>query len=149
MKKLIAIAMTLLILIMVMACGGASSGEPINEPGNDTIISSSADDSLANTQTNQKIADLLPDPGDIFKQGELVVVMQDNGENYYVRVTNYQDGEYKAYVNACKEGNFSKVHFEGDEMYLAYTADQSYYLQVNLVSSAQSIDIICNIVTEG
>lgn len=147
MKKIIAIVMALSILMVVTACGGASLGDSVDESSNDTIISSSSYDSSASAQTIQKIADLLPDPSDFFNQGELTVVVEDDGDNYYIRVTNYKDGEYKAYINACKAGNFSSVHFEGEEMFLAYSADQAYYLQVNLVSSVQSIDIICNTVT--
>lgn len=144
---------TLMILVMAMllmtGCGNDKSEESNVTSDANTDINATVSES----EDDIKYADLLPVTEDYFKNGDVAIIDQDGGSQYYFRVTNFTDDEYEAYVEACKAAGFDDVHYEGDigtdnKMYLAYALDQKYYLDITTNHEINAVDISCRIVDE-
>lgn len=153
MKKLVMVFLTGITMLAITACGGkeTTAVEDSLSAFESTEVSSEAE-STDNSEDDIHYADLLPLTEDYFKNGEVTIIDQDGGKAYTFRITNYQDGEYESYVEACKSGNFPDVSYEGEneggKMFYAYSSDGQYYLQVMLGNQIEAIDITCKMSTK-
>lgn len=97
-----------------------------------------------------KTIDVIPNPEDIFSEGNVATIMADQTAYYQVR--DYKDGEYEEYVKTCEEMGFTNVEHEsesdGNKIFMAYDENHEYYLEVSLVGQSQLIDIVCKEVEE-
>lgn len=158
MKKLILFFVSIVLVVMFEACAKSNENkDPKSNPSdnaktNQIVSTVDTKESKENQIEETKFAPLIPKPEDIFSEGIVSIIDSDGGMQYFFRVTNYKDGEYETYIAKCKEMGFSDVHSEletsGGKMFLAYTEDNSYYLQVYLGYETNAIDVICKKVTE-
>lgn len=122
---------------------------PVESVTEKPVESSTEDPEEVNIDDESDIlyADLLPVTSDYFESGEITIIDPDGGSAYAFRVTNYQEGEYEAYTEACKNIGFDDVTYEGEndggKMFYAYSGDGKYYLQVMLGYQIEAIDISC------
>lgn len=136
MKKYMFIILSMMMVMTVAGCSEASKekSEPISEA----------------SESVTKAIDVIPNPEDIFSEGDVATIMTD--PSAYYQVKNYKDGEYEEYVKACEEMGFTNVEHEsesyGNKIFMAYDEDHEYYLEVSLVGQSQLIDIVCKEVEE-
>lgn len=139
MKRITVLLVITLILLLVTGCFGK---EEFSSKSNETA-SAQNNSSLGKI----KYADLIPKPEQFFLDGVISIIDQDSGNEYAFRVKNYNDGEYESYVAKCKEMGFSNIHYEsendGGKMFMAYTEDKNYYLEVFLGNEIKAIDVSC------
>lgn len=93
MKKAIALVSAVLLLMTLVACGGA------NWP-------------------TQGLGAMLPAP-----EGGQVKIITDNSENFYVSVDNVPDDAYDKYMDACKEKGFTVDEDNGLLAFTAFNKD--------------------------
>ena len=132
MKKVVALFLSLLMVLSVVGC---SNSKP------DTENPSSQNESSEN-QTSEQIESkpepmysaMIPNPNDIFQNGEVSIVDEDGGKAYIFQVRNYTDEEYQTYVSGCKDLGFTDISYEseneGGKMFGAYTSDGKYWVEV-------------------
>jgi hypothetical protein len=155
-KKKIWIIVIVVVLLLAMCGRGGSSTktEEVKTNDNETVVETTA--SLAESESDTELdicyADLLPVTKDYFKNGEVMDIVPDGGEQYVFRITGYQDGEYEAYVEACKDLGFDDVTYEGEnqggKMFFANSNDGKYYLEVMLGYQIEAIDVTCKLNTK-
>lgn len=146
MKKNVCLFITAMTLV---CCFTACSEKSSDATANSSAIESSLAETSATESSELDIcyADLLPKTEDYFKNPEIITIDTDGGKAYAFRIKGYQDGEYEAYINACKELGFTDISYEGEndggKMFYAYSADKEYYLQVSLGNKIEAIDVSC------
>ena len=137
-KKVLTISIGLFIMVLCSSCATSSS----DDDKNTEMIN---DKSKINSDI--KYADMIPDPESIFKTGTITIIVPDGEEAYAFRITNYVDGEYETYVQECKQMGFSDIQYEGanegGKMFMAYTSNKEYYLEVFLGNDINAIDVSC------
>lgn len=155
-KKKIWIIIIVVVLLLAMCGRGGSSTktEEVKTNNNETVVETTA--SLAESESGTELdicyADLLPVTKDYFKNGKETNIVPDGGDLYSFRIEDYQDGEYEAYVEACKALGFDDIIYEGEnqggKMFFANSNDGKYYLEVMLGNQIEAIDVTCKINTE-
>ena len=130
-------------------CSKTNTTEEVSVPN---AASETETESGENETSDMKFAELLPKTEDYFKTADIIIITPDDGTSYSFRIENYQDGEYEAYVEACKNMGFDDVSYEGEndggKMFFAYSSDGKYYLQITFGYQIEAIDIVCKISTE-
>lgn len=146
MRKLIAVILTLLLVGILYGCSGGTkeATEPVQEVP-DLVIETEE-------ETVPKTSDAIPDPEEFFSEGTHVAILVYNKPHSYYQVTDYQDGEYEAYVNACVEAGFTDIQYkggtDGNEMFLAYDENHEFYLDVGITPETGIISITVDLVEE-
>lgn len=139
----------LLAAFMVFGLVGCSSGSSDtqtneNQPTENEVTENKSEDI--------QYTSMLPNEKEYFKNGKITTIDADGGKQYAFRVENYQDGEYEAYVEKCKEMGFDTDVDEGEndggKWFYAYTSDKEYYLSVMLGNKIEAIDISCKTATK-
>lgn len=149
MKKATVIFLLGITIFTMSACGNNTQTVENNstEVTEDKNNSTSEPKTEVDKKADIRYADLLPSTSDYFKNGKTNVIDQDGGTSYVFQITNYQDGEYESYVEACKNMGFDDVTYDGEndggKMFYAYSNDGKYYLQVSLGYQIEAIDVIC------
>lgn len=104
------------------------------------------------TESEVAFSSLIPEPKEVFKNGEISILDGDGGSTYLVRVKNYQEGEYEEYVKRCKDAGFDDVDYEttnnGGKMFGAYDKNKEYSISVMLGNEIESISITCKKVSK-
>lgn len=155
-KKKIWIIVIIAVLLLAMCGRGGSSTKTEAVKTNNSETEAETTASLAESESDTELdicyADLLPKTEDYFKNGEVMDIVPDGGEQYVFRITGYQDGEYEAYVDACKDLGFDDVTYEGEsqggKMFFANSNDGKYYLEVMLGYQIEAIDVTCKLNTK-
>lgn len=155
-KKKVWIIVIVVVLLLAMCGRGGSSTktEEVKTNDSETVVETTASlaESESDTEPDICYADLLPKTEDYFKNGEVMDIVPDGGEQYVFRITGYQDGEYEAYVEACKDLGFDDVTYEGEnqggKMFFANSNDGKYYLEVTLGYQIEAIDVTCKLNTK-
>ena len=134
MRKLVIVLMVIMSLAIFVGCGGTSAN---NESSGQT--------------EGEKCASLIPEPSDYFTNADITTELEDR---CYYYVTNYQDGEYDAYIQAVKDkGDFPTIQSERSsdtgKTFMAYTSNKSYILKIFFSYDNQGITISCNKVKES
>ena len=136
MRKLTAAILTLLLVGIIVGCSDETkeATESVQEVP-DLVIE----------VEEEKAIDVIPNPEEIFSEGG--VVMLQNEPDVFYQVKNYKDGEYDAYLQACKDAGFTDIHYEGEtettRMYWAYDKAHEYYLELGINEENGIIDIVC------
>lgn len=155
-KKKIWIIVIIAVLLLAMCGRGGSSTKTeavkTNNSETEAETTASLTESESDTELDICYADLLPKTEDYFKKGEVMDIVPDSGEQYVFRITGYQDGEYEAYIDACKDLGFDDVTYEGEnqggKMFFANSNDGKYYLEVMLGYQIEAIDVTCKLNTK-
>lgn len=147
--------------VMLTACGTNNSGtEKSVSSEKDTRTSSvssvktpetsvqptASGQSEVNSEPDELYAPLLPKNEEIFPDSEIKVYDSDGGIEYAFTVSNYKNEEYDAYVAKCRELGFTAVQIEqkpdnGSWVFNAHTADEKYFVVVNVVTSKNYLRI--------
>lgn len=135
------IIMTLLVIAMLTGCG-------MNKT--ETIDLSTA--SIQSTEEPQvKTSEVIPDPEEMFPDAHVAILLYNKPTTYY-QVTEYTDGDYEDYVDACIEAGFDDIQFkggtDGNEMFLAYDQSHEFYLDVGISPEYGIINITCSVVED-
>lgn len=135
------IVMALLVITMLTGCGTNKT---------ETIENSAA--SVQSTKEPRvKTSDVIPDPEEMFPDAHVAILLYNKPTTYY-QITEYADGDYEAYVNACIEAGFNDIQFkggtDGNEMFLAYDQNHEFYLDVGISPDYGIINITCSVVDE-
>lgn len=135
------IIMTLLIIAVITGCSTNKT---------DTIDHSTS--SVTSTEEPQvKTSEVIPDPEEMFPDAHVAILLYNKPTTYY-QITDYADGDYKAYVDACIEAGFDDIQFKGgtggNEMFLAYDQNHEFYLDVGISPEYRIINITCSVVEE-
>ena len=90
---------------------------------------------------------MIPNPEEIFKNGEVSIVDKDGGSAYIFQVRGFEDAEYETYVSKCKEMGFVDIAYEsendGGKMFGAYTEDGQYWVEVLLGNDNGILAVTC------
>lgn len=146
MKKYITVILTLLLVGIIAGCSGETkeTTEPVQEVPD--LVIETEEESLPKT------SDAIPDPEEFFSEGSHVATLVYNEPHSYYQVTDYQDGEYEAYVDACEKAGFTDIQFkggtDGNEMFLAYDENHKFYLDVGITPETGIISITVDLVEE-
>lgn len=140
----------------LVGCGdnsskGSGSSESVStesetETDAETDEVSSEESTLSNADMSKilltGIGKMLPDPSEYFS-GKLDG--GDHGDSLIMWIEDTTIDEFNAYMDKCKEAGFTKVDNSGaDEsgiMYLAYTEDGKYYLDLFYSTSDKTTEI--------
>lgn len=161
MKKFIAVVAAIITIAALTGCSGkserpessvsntsvaeepVSSSDKYSEISSDISSDTSSDVSSESTASNEEeidelYASRLPNNDEMFPGDEIKIVDSDGGTEYSFWVKDYKDGEYEAYVEKCKETNFTKPGYshkndDGYEYFDAYTDDGLYFIVVEKV----------------
>ena len=112
------------------------TSEQTSEPTSEQASEPTSEQTSEPTESEPDVmySEMIPDPNEIFKNGEIAVIDKDGGKAYIFQVRNYTDEEYQAYVSGCKELGFTDISYEteneGGKMFGAYTSDGEYWVQV-------------------
>lgn len=121
--------MALLIIAVITGCSATPSS------------TYSADEPQAKT------SEAIPDPEKMFPDANVAILVYNTPKTYY-QVTNYKDGDYESYVDACVEAGFDDIQFkggtDGNDMFLAYDANHEFYLELGISPDVGIIHITCS-----
>ena len=132
------IIMTLLAIATFTGCG--------------TNKTETVDHSVQSIQSTEeprvKTSEVIPDPEEMFPDADVAILLYNQPTTYY-QVTEYTDGDYEDYVNACIKAGFDDIQFkggtDGNEMFLAYDKNHEFYLDVGISPDYGIINITCSI----
>lgn len=131
MKRNVFLMVVIMVVMMLSGCSGTS--EEVTETTEET-----------------ETIDVIPNPEDIFSEGNVSIIMSD--PTAYYQIKNYKDGEYETYLDACKEAGFTDVKHksenDGNKIFMAYDENNEYYLELSLNGQNQLIDVVCTKVEE-
>lgn len=105
--------------------------------------------SVTSTEEPQvKTSEVIPDPEEMFPDAHVAILLYNKPTTYY-QVTDYADGDYETYVDACIEAGFDDIQFkggtDGNEMFLAYDQNHEFYLDVGISPDYGIINITCSV----
>ena len=154
MKKLLAMVVSVIMVLCLVACGGDSDSSTSTTPSQEqasSVVSESqpVEDSSVMSEASEEIsyASMMPDPAVIFPNGTITITDGDGGTAYIFNVTGYADGEFESFVAGCKDLGFTQVEYETShdkgQDFGAYTEDGAYWVQVNWDSENEIIYVIC------
>lgn len=156
MKKNIIIALMATTLLLAGCSSNTTNSEVKDEPtkvedqeDKDKASEVESEDPASETETTDdvKFADMIPDPNEIFANGQIYINDLDGGKSYFFQVENYTEDEYDAYVQGCKDMGFTKIQYEsesdGGKMFGAYTEDEKYWVEVLLGNKTNLISVTC------
>ena len=144
MKK---IFLSIIAATMILTMPACSSETPIDsETGSQSTI-----EGTSNIDSEEapdiKYADMIPNPEEIFKNGEISIVDKDGGSAYIFQVRGFEDAEYESYISMCKEMGFVDISYEsendGGKMFGAYTEDGQYWVEVLLGNDNGILAVTC------
>lgn len=158
MKKKVLVAMMATTLLLAGCSSNTTNSEVKDEPtkveaqeDKDKASEVKSEEPASETETTDdvKFADMIPDPKDIFANGEVSVVDQDGGKQYLFQVTNYTEDEVNTYIEGCKEMGFSEIKYDdtndGGRMFGAYTEDGKYWVEVLMGNDSKIVAVTCKI----
>lgn len=137
MKKFLVFIIAVLMTAIVAGCSGETKeSTQTSEPVVETT------EAVAKAKT----IDVIPDPKEVFTEGNVAIIMSD--PTAYYQVSGYQEGEYDIYVEACKEMGFTDIKHEseaenGTRLFFAYDEGHEYYLEVTINGENNLLDITC------
>ena len=140
MKKFLVFIIAVLMTAIVAGCSGETKeSTPTSEP---VVEPTEATEAVAKVKT----IDVIPDPKEVFTEGNVAIIMSD--PTAYYQVSGYQEGEYDIYVEACKEMGFTDIKHEseaenGTRLFFAYDEGHEYYLEVTINGENNLLDITC------
>lgn len=140
MKKFLVFIIAVLMTAIVAGCSGETKeSTPTSEP---VVETTEATEVVAKAKT----IDVIPDPKEVFTEGNVAIIMSD--PTAYYQVSGYQEGEYDIYVEACKEMGFTDIKHEseaenGTRLFFAYDEGHEYYLEVTINGENNLLDITC------
>lgn len=140
MKKFLVFIIAVLMTAIVAGCSGETKeSTPTSEPIAETT-------EATETVAKAKTIDVIPDPKEVFTEGNVAIIMSD--PTAYYQVSGYQEGEYDIYVEACKEMGFTDIKHEseaenGTRLFFAYDEGHEYYLEVTINGENNLLDITC------
>lgn len=156
MKKKVLVAMMATTLLLAGCSSNTTNSEVKDEPtkveaqeDKDKASEVESEEPASETETTDdvKFADMIPDPKDIFANGQIYINDLDGGKSYFFQVENYTEDEYDAYVQGCKDMGFTKIQYEsendGGKMFGAYTEDEKYWVEVLLGNKTNLISVTC------
>ena len=145
MKKLKLLLATFMVFGLVGCSSGSSDTQTKENQAKENEVTENKSEDI-------QYASMLPNEKEYFKNGEITTIDADGGKQYAFRVENYQDGEYEAYIEKCKEMGFNtdvnEGKNDGGKWFNAYTSDKEYYLSVMLGNEIEAIDISCKTATK-
>ena len=140
MKKFLVFIIAVLMTAIVAGCSGETKeSTQTSEP---VVETTEATEAVAKAKT----IDVIPDPKEVFTEGNVAIIMSD--PTAYYQVSGYQEGEYDIYVEACKEVGFTDIKHEseaenGTRLFFAYDEGHEYYLEVTINGENNLLDITC------
>lgn len=148
MKKITGVILIAFITIMMIGCSNSTT-KTSNQEDKNILNENSETEPVTESESSEEIkyANMIPDPIEYFKNGEISIVDSDGGTAYIFQVRNFQDGEYEAYVDKCKEMGFSDISYEsendGGKMFGAYSGDGEYWVEVLLGNDNGILAVTC------
>lgn len=156
MKKILSMLLALTMATSLVACGGEEKESQNNNSVTEKEQTETTDEEenidekqVEESESSEgiKYADMIPDPEEIFKNGEISIVDQDGGKAYILQVRNYTAEEYDTFVSGCKDMGFSDIKYDetndGGKMFGAYTADGEYWVEALLGNESGIVSITC------
>lgn len=156
MKKNIIIALMATILLLAGCSGNETNSEVMDEPtkvetqedeAKTSEVESEESDSETENTDDIKYADMIPDPYEVFPNGEVSIIDADGGKQYLFQVTNYTVEEVNAYIDGCKEMGFNEIKYDdtndGGKMFGAYTEDGKYWVEVLMGNDSKIVAVTC------
>lgn len=153
-KKFVCMLIISLLALSLYGCsndGGKTSGT--TEPSESVDEENNTDEKSVKepmrSESGLTTSEAIPDPEEFFSEGSHVAILVYNEPHTYYQVTDYQDGEYEDYVDACKDAGFTDIQYEGgtdgNDMFLAYDEKHEFYLEVGITPDTGIIGITCNL----
>lgn len=145
MKKFLVFIIAVLMTAIVAGCSGETKeSTPASEPV--TAATEETTEETTEAVAKAKTIDVIPDPKEVFTEGNVAIIMSD--PTAYYQVSGYQEGEYDIYVEACKEMGFTDIKHEseaenGTRLFFAYDEGHEYYLEVTINGENNLLDITC------
>lgn len=157
MKKIFVFVIAAAMMLTMNACSSGTQTDSATESQSKVETTSSAEseestaelenDSQSKEVADIKYADMIPNPEEIFKNGEVSIVDKDGGSAYIFQVRGFEDAEYETYVSKCKEMGFVDIAYEsendGGKMFGAYTEDGQYWVEVLLGNDNGILAVTC------
>lgn len=153
MRKITVFLLMVLAAVVLTACSNPPAESQIDETSSTSTEQQSSEtfsessSGLTESETEIQYATLIPDPKEYFENGDITMVDEDGGKAYVFQIKNFQDGEYEAYVEKCKEMGFSDISYEseneGGKMFGAYTEDGMYWVEVLLGNDNGILSVTC------
>ena len=144
MKKIFVFVIAATMILTITACSPETQTDSKME-SQSTIEGTSSIESVE--VSDIKYADMIPNPEEIFKNGEISIVDQDGGSAYIFQVRGFENAEYESYISMCKEMGFVDVSYEtendGGKMFVAYTEDGQYWVEVLLGNDNGILAVTC------
>lgn len=146
MRKIVSFIVISVIVISLAGCSISMSNHS-EKIGLKDKQTKTRNDTQVKDSSDIKYADMIPEPKDYFKNGEISIVDQDGGNAYIFQVRNFQTKEYEAYVAKCKDMGFTDVSYEsenaGGKMFGAYTKDSKFWVEVLLGNDNGILAVTC------
>ena len=156
MKKNLIIALMATTLLLAGCSGNETNSEVKDEPAKvetqenkDEASEVESEEPASETEATDdiKYADMIPDPYEVFSNGEVSIIDEDGGKQYLFQVTNYTVEEVNAYIDGCKEMGFNEIKYDdtndGGKMFGAYTEDGKYWVEVLMGNDSKIVAVTC------
>lgn len=111
-------------------------------------VESEEPDSETENTDDIKYADMIPDPKDIFTEGEISIITPDGGDSYSFRVNGFTEDEGEQYIEECQNAGFTysqmdTTNSDGVRSIRFFTEDKKYsvYVCTNVVNNY--VDVVC------
>lgn len=141
-------------LMSVLTVGCSQPEVTKEEPKKDAVESvEKKEETKAETEKSEDKVEwskLIPHPTKVFSEPTITTAMTSDHGVFY-EVENYKDGEYEAYVQACKDNGFTNISNEfmmdGTKTFSAYDESGEYYVSIYLTDEDDYISITGTVVT--
>ncbi len=136
-------------ICLLTGCGEDEKSTPISQQSQVFQNSGSSGISSENNPSEPVLTDdisyaaMLPDPSAIFPNGKITIIDDDGGSAYTFQVTEYSDGEYEQFRDACKKMGFSDIQFDivtdTNNKFEARSEDGKYYVSLQLLKDERAV----------
>lgn len=100
------------------------------------------------TTDDVKFADMIPDPKDIFANGQMSIITPDGGDSYSFRINGFTADEGEKYIEECKNLGFTyeqmdTTNSDGVRSIRFFTEDKKYSVYVCTNVDKGYVDVVC------
>lgn len=157
MKKNLIIVLMATTLLLAGCSSNTTNSEVKDEPtkveaqedrAKTSEVESEEPDSETENTDDIKYADMIPDPKDIFTEGEISIITPDGGDSYSFRVNGFTEDEGEQYIEECQNAGFTysqmdTTNSDGVRSIRFFTEDKKYsvYVCTNVVNNY--VDVVC------
>lgn len=146
MKKKVFIAMMATTLLLAGCSSNTTNSEVKDEP---TKVEAQEDKASETEATDDvKYADMIPDPNEIFANGQMSIITPDGGDSYSFRVNGFTADEGEKYIEECKNLGFTyeqmdTTNSDGVRSIRFFTEDKKYSVYVCTNVDKDYVDVVC------